>query len=369
MVFPDSTASPAIPSPMRVRWGFRGPSMTSVYSCAFLRSSNMRAVASAPRTFLIPSSAGMYRIVIRCEAPEVFHSGDPVMLIDRSQFSMTSSKVFLLSAEATEMCEQMAERMSSSLCVKDPVTFLLNTTMTPCTRPERNIGMQRMLCTLIPLPRRLSWYRGSYKGSSWISAMFTNCPVVATWPMKPTSLGHLKFGKLGEWCAENRFSRSPSKRSNATASACRILPTLMITDSNTSSRSFSRRSLSACFGSIQRSGQQPRMQPRTIPMHWPVYCHALVTDSWRCSLSRAGSSKPIRTASCSTAPPEKMPATSLKVLPTAAAAIVLKLTITQRVVSMNSPIKIIRKLSRKPKPTKGKADDMNNIRNCVRLGG
>lgn len=50
----------------------------------------------------------------------------------------------------------------------------------------------------------------------------------------------------------------------------------------------------------------------------------------------------------STAPPEKIPAASLMVLPIAAAAMVLKLKYTQSVASMKSPKRIISALSRNP---------------------
>jgi len=41
---------------------------------------------------------------------------------------------------------------------------------------------------------------------------------------------------------------------------------------------------------------------------------------------------------------------------------VLKLNITQRLPSMRSPNRIMRKLSRKPKPTKGNAEAAKSIR-------
>jgi len=78
---------------------------------------------------------------------------------------------------------------------------------------------------------------------------------------------------------------------------------------------------------------------------------------------------PARRASSSTTPPEKIPTTSLIVLPIAAAAIVVKLNATHRVVSSVSPARIMIQLSRNPKATNGIAEAAKTMRSWSRVGG
>mmetsp|Transcript_126282 Transcript_126282/g.357141 ORF Transcript_126282/g.357141 Transcript_126282/m.357141 type:complete len:223 (-) Transcript_126282:503-1171(-) len=220
-----------MPTPTPVRWWGSGPSMTSVYSSCAWWSRSIRAAASAPSTLRMPWTQGAKSRAARCEAAEVPHSGEPALLMLRSQASTTSAKVRLLSPMATTMCEQIAESVSSSLMPKAPPASLLMTRMTPWTcRPSPKRGMQRTLRILMPMLRKTSGSAGRQRASSPMSAMFTYCPVEATWPTKPSPSPQRKsLGMLAVWWERTSSPRSLSTNISMTASAPRIWPTLLMT--------------------------------------------------------------------------------------------------------------------------------------------
>mmetsp|Transcript_120686 Transcript_120686/g.286714 ORF Transcript_120686/g.286714 Transcript_120686/m.286714 type:complete len:348 (-) Transcript_120686:141-1184(-) len=317
----------------------------------------------------MPSKAGTKSVAMRWEAAEV-NSGEPVVRIDFSHCSMTSLKVCLSSPTATEMWEHIADSTSSSFWVKVPLwSFLLMTEITPCTSPPLKTGIHSMLCTVMPVFRKLSWSSGSYIASSLMSAMLIKFPECATWPMTPWfSFQWKEGGRFGDWCEETNSSLSLFSSSSPTASAWRISCTLEMTISKASSRSLSRRCCTAALGSITSKGQHPRMQPMVIPMNWPMFFHRMVMGSSCWASVSLGSSNPNALHLDSSHWPDQMPAPSLIVLPIAAAAIVLKFRATHSVLSIRSPNTIIRKLSRNPNPMKGTAAACRHLCSCSLVG-
>mmetsp|Transcript_13133 Transcript_13133/g.24329 ORF Transcript_13133/g.24329 Transcript_13133/m.24329 type:complete len:226 (-) Transcript_13133:156-833(-) len=106
--------------------------------------------------------------------------------------------------------------------------------------------------------------------------------------------------------------------------------------------------------SMNSSGHNPSKQPSTMPAIWARRCalRAPVDRSW--ALVSPATGRPSLSTSTSMRSDEMIPTTSLKVLPSPAAAMVERLSTTPIDASIWSPARIMMKLSTNPNATNGR---------------